>query len=588
MLKNLFLTALVTPLLLCAGKINYSAEFIGLSDKPALKTVRSVSLLVQLEDKNPESINALRYRAESDIPELIKALHSHGYYEASVSIQLDEQQREVFVFVLIDPGPQYVLENYKIRLEPKEVEKHLPEDLFSFKNLKLIEGMPALGSKIVEAEDEALSLLADYGYPLAYIKNREMIADGKTKTFSVTLEIDAGEFALFGKTDIQGEADVKKRFIEKKLLWKENDPYCASLVEKTQTNLMETGLFTSVLVTHPEILSAHGNLPMKVDVTENKHKSINGGISYQTFFGPGVTFGWENRNVGGLGRKLSLQADATKKTHSGSLTFLVPDFYRQEQDYVSSFQAINESIFPYDEKAYSLTNRVEKRIGTKYRLSCGVKIERIFVKKSEADGIFTLLEVPLYFRWSSANNLLDATKGSTLEYKAIPSTNFSSLQHYYISQTLTYTCYTPFREGKFFVLAQKVLVESIFSKDLSAIPLPKRVLEGTDQEMRGYRYKSVSPLRDGKPIGGRSGVFYTIETRFRLNKLLGLVPFFDIGNVCLTEIPKPQGKWFKSTGLGVRYFSFLGPLRFDIATALDRRKGIDPRYRVLVSMGQTF
>ena len=586
MYKNFCLLTLLSPLLLFGEPIDYSTEFIGLNNKAALKTLKSVSHLVSLKDKSPESINALRYRAESDIPEMMKALRSYGYYEASISIELDEQPREIQVFVLIVPGPQYTLGEYVIHLHPEGA--YLPEESLDPKNLGLEPGMPVLSMKIVEAEQKALTVLEDHGYPLASVEKREMVADGKTKTFSVSLDLQTGPFSLFGLTDIRGEKNVKKTFINRKIAWKENEPYTASLVEKTQTALMDTGLFTSVLVTHPEGLGAGGHLPMTVDVLENKRRSINGGVSYQTFFGPGVTFGWENRNIGGMGRRLTLQADATRKTHSGAVTFLAPDFYQLEQDYVAQAQAMNETIYTYFQRSYSVTNRVEKRIDTRYRLSCGVKLERIFVKKSIANGLFTLLEVPLYFRWSSANNLLNPSRGNTIEYKAIPSTSLSQLNQYYISQTLTYTHYTPWKEGKFFILAQKVLFQSIFSKDLSAIPLPKRVLEGTDQEMRGYRYKTVSPLRDGKPLGGRSGVFYTIETRFRLNKTLGLVPFFDIGNVCLTVLPQPKGKWFKSAGLGIRYFSFIGPLRLDVAVPLDRRKGIDPHYRLLISMGQTF
>jgi translocation and assembly module TamA len=273
------------------------------------------------------------------------------------------------------------LKDYLIHLHPEGAADNIPTEAFSLKNLQLTAGMPALGKKIIEAEQQALGIIADYGYPLASVEKREMIADGKTKTFSVTLTVGAGPFSLFGLTDIRGETDVKKRFIDRKVMWKEHDPYCASLVEKTQTTLMDTGLFTSVLVTHPEVIDTHSNLPMTIEVVENKHRSINGGISYQTFFGPGITFGWENRNIGGMGRKLTLQADATKKTHSGALTFLVPDFYRREQDYVAGALAMNESIFPYDQRSYSLTNRVEQRIDTRYRLSCGIKLERIFVKK---------------------------------------------------------------------------------------------------------------------------------------------------------------------------------------------------------------
>jgi translocation and assembly module TamA len=73
-----------------------------------------------------------------------------------------------------------------------------------------------------------------------------------------------------------------------------------------------------------------------------------------------------------------------------------------------------------------------------------------------------------------------------------------------------------------------------------------------------------------------------------VSKEIGLVPFFDIGNVQLTQYPTIHGKWFKSTGLGLRYFSFMGPFRLDAAFPLNRRKGIDPVYKILVSIGQTF
>jgi translocation and assembly module TamA len=154
-------------------------------------------------------------------------------------------------------------------------------------------------------------------------------------------------------------------------------------------------------------------------------------------------------------------------------------------------------------------------------------------------------------------------------------------------------CYFPVvggRPGKeILVLAQQIMVDSIISTDLDAVPVPKRVLGGSDQDLRGYKYHSVSPLHHHhRPIGGRSAIFYTFETRFRVSSTIGLVPFFDLGSVYLTPFPKMDEKWFKSVGLGFRYFTFLGPLRLDWAFPLDRRKHIDPKYRILFSIGQTF
>lgn len=62
--------ASLLPLFSFAEKIRYSVSFEGLEDAQALKAVQSVSKLTSFKKHAPASINALRYRAESDIPEL--------------------------------------------------------------------------------------------------------------------------------------------------------------------------------------------------------------------------------------------------------------------------------------------------------------------------------------------------------------------------------------------------------------------------------------------------------------------------------------------------------------------------------------
>jgi translocation and assembly module TamA len=583
-----FIFAILLPAAIFAGKINYSVHFIGLDDSKALKTLKAVSDLTTLQDRPPASINALRYRADSDIPELLKVLHAHGYYEATVATRIEEAEGDVEVFVMIQPGPVYTIEEYTVHLYCSSPENKVSCERIDLKSIGIEIGKPALATEILEAELKVLTLLSDSGYPLAEIENREMIADGATKTFRIQLFVQTGPLSRFGPATYQGLTEVKPEFVERKTAWKTGATYASHEVEETQKKMMDSGLFSSVFIAHDTQLNASGELPMKFDVAESKHKSINVGVSYQTFFGPGITFGWENRDVGGLGRKLTLQGDLTRKTHSGSATYFVPDFFTVNQDYVAQAVAMHEKIFTYAERSYSVANRVERRIGDKYLFSAGIKLERMIVGESVANGTFTLLEIPLYFRWSSANNLLNPTKGATLEYKMVPSGNFAHINRYYLYQSLTHTNYFPMTASHFLVLAQQIILEAIWCSGLDAVPVPKRILGGTEQELRGYRYRTVSPLEGHHPKGGLSGIFYTFETRFRVSKAIGLVPFFDIGSVYMQQIPDFHQKWFKSAGLGIRYFSFLGPLRFDIAFPLDRRKGIDPLYRILVSIGQTF
>jgi translocation and assembly module TamA len=159
---------------------------------------------------------------------------------------------------------------------------------------------------------------------------------------------------------------------------------------------------------------------------------------------------------------------------------------------------------------------------------------------------------------------------------------------HYVYQQISESTYWPLDKKNTVVLAQKIKIGSILSDVLSEVPVPKRLFGGTDEDLRGYRYRTVSPLSDRKPIGGRSAIYINLEARIQITKSIGLVPFFDLGNVQTSQRLALHGKWFRSIGIGLRYFTFVGPFRLDIAFPLDRRKHIDSVYKILVSIGQTF
>jgi translocation and assembly module TamA len=575
-MRWLFLFFLV-PWLGFAAQVRYAVHFIGLDDPVALKGLDQMSDLAALQKRPPASVSALRYRAEADVPRMVLVLQGYGYYEAQVTTRIEEEGEESQVFVMIAPGPLYRIERYEV----------FPSGLDIGPDLLGIEvGQRAETKAVLASEEKLLELLAARGYPLAKIADRNVIVDGSSQGVTVREVVDPGPLCHFGPTKIEGLGRVRERWLRRRVDWEEGATYTSDAIEKTESTLMASGLFSSAVVTH----GTTGNLlPMNIEVRESKQRSINCGVSYQTFYGPGVTFGWEDRNVRGMGRKLSLQGDITKKTHAGIATYLIPDLLRIDQDLVTQVQAMHESIFTYHQRAYSGVIRMERRIDTRYRMSAGVRVEQLFVTNSVDNGPACLLEVPLYFRFSSAKDLLNPTQGATLEYKATPSANLRGGGGVFLAQAASYASYLSAMHKDLLVFAHQIILESIVSRDLDTIPVPKRVLGGTEQELRGYRYKTVSPLAPHRrPLGGRFGLFYSLEARIRLSPKIGLVPFFDCGIVETHIIPTFEEKWMTSVGLGLRYFSFLGPLRFDMAFPLNRRKGIDPLYRLLVSIGQTF
>lgn len=580
---------LFSPALLVGAGISYSVDFEGLDDSKTLRDVRSSSQLIALRKKPPSSINALRFRAESDIPELVRVLHAHGYYEAEVDVRIEDEFPNYDVIVTIHPGPLYRIETFRINLEGETPDERVTCEGLNLEAIGIAIGGPASTKKILGSELEAMHLLSQCGYPLATIQNREVIADGKSKRVKIFLTIEAGPFSRFGPTTIEGNTSVQNQLIAQQIQWYVDDPYNSCFVEGTQEALMDTGLFSSVFVTHDESLTEDQQLPMKIEVSEAKHKSVSLGASYQTTYGAGATFGWENRNVAGLGRQILIQVDVTQRGHSGIASYLIPDFHCIGQNYLIQAQAAYESIKPYRMQSYSFLSRYDRQLDCCLFFSVGPKVEYLMVSNSVDNGNFLLVEAPMYLRWTNVADVLNPIEGFRFEFRGTPAVNIKDASDFYYAQTLTFSSYLPLWNEDFLILAQKVTLGTIFSNGIGAIPVPKRFFGGSEDNLRGYKYYTVSPLEDDdKPIGGRSAIYYTLEPRFRVSQSFGLVPFFDMGNVYLEQFPTFKGKWRKSVGIGVRYFSFLGPLRLDVAFPLNRREGIDPHWWVFVSLGQTF
>jgi translocation and assembly module TamA len=105
--------------------------------------------------------------------------------------------------------------------------------------------------------------------------------------------------------------------------------------------------------------------------------------------------------------------------------------------------------------------------------------------------------------------------------------------------------------------------------------------------VRGYGYQDIGP-RDvnNDPIGGRSLAEFSLEARVKAFGNFGVVPFLDGGNISTGTLPS-LGSFRFGAGIGARYYSSFGPIRIDVGTPINPRRG-DPKIAVYVSLGQAF
>jgi translocation and assembly module TamA len=111
---------------------------------------------------------------------------------------------------------------------------------------------------------------------------------------------------------------------------------------------------------------------------------------------------------------------------------------------------------------------------------------------------------------------------------------------------------------------------------------------GGAASLRGFASDSVGPpgLVPGLSRGGEAVVILNQEIRFHHPSGFGAAAFYDVGNV-FERISDIGFSLRHSVGLGVRYASPVGLLRFDVGFPLGRRPG-ERAYQWFFTLGQVF
>ena len=140
----------------------------------------------------------------------------------------------------------------------------------------------------------------------------------------------------------------------------------------------------------------------------------------------------------------------------------------------------------------------------------------------------------------------------------------------------------------------------------SFVPTSQLYFSGGGNSLRGFPIDEAGPQRivpfcnvlAGQtgctnitvPVGGRQLFIFNSEARFPLGimKALGGVIFYDGGNVySAINLHNFVNNYSNTVGLGLRYTTPVGPIRFDIGRNLNPVPGIKPT-QFFITLGQAF
>lgn len=558
-----------------------------------------------------------RRRLEGEVVRRTReAMRVYGYYEPRVRSRLDEEEPPRYVSLSIEPGPQVVIEVLDIRLEGEAADDAPFRDTVDA--FPLAEGDPLLHAPWDRMRSRLAGLALERGYFDWSFTDRRMEVRPFAESARLYLTLDSGQRYAFGDVTIRGSHIVKDR-LRNLATFEPGQPYRAGQVALYAQRLGQTNWFSSVSVRPrldarrelalapptlgwwnvvktegdaalPRVPSsrtattdsprlsalalaavsrlhvpARPSMPIDVVLAPADRHHFETGIGYATDVGPRLQFGWNQPWINRYGHSLEHDLFLSQPEQQFSGTYLLPldDPLRDQYRFQYGLRHRDNEDTQSNEATVELARRWEfdnRWVQTLFMRATyedftqGGEDESVFLYYPGVSWSRTRTRDPRFPTWGDRQRI-------TLEYS---DTAWGSDADF-----LRMTGNTEWIRmlGDDLRFVTRLALGAIETDDFSQIPPSLRFFTGGDRSVRGYGYETLAPRNEeGLLRGGQQMLAGSLEVQRRVTGNWWGAAFVDSGDAFDDWWPEQLNT---GAGLGVRWISPVGPVRFDIAHPFD-------------------
>ena len=567
-----------------------------------------------------------RQQFEADLKRIAAFYRDRGYPDAKVrsfDVKMNGRQDAVDVTVNVDEGQPLVVE----AIEYQGFDALPPQHFDELKNrIPLKEHAPLDRAFAQASRESALDEMKDHGYAYATVRltEREGSNDhSEILTFTTT----PGTMARYGEIAVAGNTSVDDNIVTRQLTFRPNGLYRLSEVQESQRRLYELETFQFANI-EPQVEEGQqpAIVPIKVTVTEGKHRKVNFGVGYGSEEKARTSIDWRHVNFFGGARTLQLQGSYSSLSKGGRVNFRQPYLLNPRLSMTLTGQSWhrNEPIYTLNTRGgqVSLERRFARRGPLSQRqglMTATLKYTNEFQSyqvsdialnnpeafkllislgldplNGKAHGLLSSLD--LDFHRSTADSSLNARSGYTLDAHIEQAGRWLQGDFEFVEAILEGRAYVAL--GQRAVIAVKARGGSIGQYGSASnlrVPFFRRYWLGGSSSLRGWGRFDVAPLYNGQPIGGHTMVESSLEFRVPIWGNLSAVLFGDAGNAWNNAWDFNLNDLRYDVGPGLRYGTPIGPIRLDVGYQMNPIPGLlvngkpEPRrFRIHFSIGQAF
>jgi outer membrane protein insertion porin family len=520
---------------------------------------------------------------------------TRGYIQAKIEdpvVSLSPDMKYITVTIRIHEGPQFRVGKVTVIGESvvpiEDLQKALTlksGDIFNYANVQ------ADGQKLAGAQK-------NFGFAHATVSN-ESVPDMEAKTVDWTYHVQKGKKVYFGQIVMQGGTSTRDKVIRRELQISEGELYSEQKLELSKARVQRLGFFERVdIKTRPTALPQV--LDVVVDVKERTTGTFQVGMGFSSVDNFITTAQIAKDNFLGRGQRFSIQGSLSSIRTMFQGSFFEPHF-------LDTNTTFSIDLFRYDQLYTDFTRRSKGgSITWGYWLTdtlladAGYSLEQATVVPG---GLTGRQDVPIASLFSSG---ITSSLRGTLTYdsrddRMFPTTGWyaSGTAEWALPQLGSEVALRRFtaRIRRYFplpfdsVLRFNLVGGLVQSTDGKQIPLFQRYFMGGIYTVRGFQLNTLGPAiavpASTDPAsslsafheGGIRQIYLNNEIEIPILKapmnLRGLL-FFDVGNAFGEGQPVSFAGTRQSFGWGIRWFSPVGPLRFEWGVPLNPRVGEQP------------
>jgi translocation and assembly module TamA len=569
----------------------------GIPTNSALyQTVSGGSLLIEQQgQETPPSSQEIVSAAQADYGRLLAVLYDQGYFGPVIKITLDgtdaaaippvQPPRSIGQAVItIDAGPQFRFGTAQIA--PVATGTVVPDAFAS--------GQTASLSALKETVSAGVEGWREQGHAKAALASQELTARHSDRTINAKLRLAPGPKLIFGELSVKGNKAVRTKRILEIAGLPVGQVFSPDELRLAATRLRRTGAFGSVALLEAKAIGPNASLPITAQVTEAPPRRFGFGGELGSLEGLTLSAFWLHRNLLGGAERLRIEGEISGiagnsggEDYSLSARFERPATFNEDTDFYALTKIEQLDEVNYYSRQLDLEAGIERIANENRTYSLGLGLRRAETRDAFGENRYTLLTLPLGAEFDYRDNMLDAKNGHYLNASVTPfialSGSDNGLRTYVDARV-----YRTFGDARPVTFALRGQLGSVYGPELSTAPADYLFYSGGGGTVRGQPYQALGvDLGGDNIVGGRSFFAISAEARVAVSKTIGVVGFLDGGYIGSEEFYDGNGRWHSGAGVGLRYNTGIGPIRFDIAVPTSGPE-VDDKFQVYIGIGQAF